>query len=75
VTPADALQMLVCDVLAEYPATARVLIDHGMACAGCTFSRFETVAEAAAAYGLDAGELARSLAAVPRRDTTGGPEQ
>jgi hybrid cluster-associated redox disulfide protein len=59
----DALHMLVVDVLARYPAAARVFIERGMGCVGCTFGRFETVAEGAAVYGCDAYELACSLTA------------
>ena len=55
--------MLVFDVLAERPAAARVFIERGMGCVGCTFARFETVSEVAAVYGCDAYELARSLTA------------
>ena len=33
-----------------------------MRCAGCTFAPFETVTEAALAYGIDPSELAGSLA-------------
>jgi hybrid cluster-associated redox disulfide protein len=62
-TPHDALEMLVSDVLAARPAATRVFIERGMGCVGCTFSRFETVAEVAAVYGVDGFELARSLAA------------
>jgi hybrid cluster-associated redox disulfide protein len=55
--------MLVFDVVAERPAAARVFIERGMGCVGCTFARFETVSEVAAAYGCDAYELARTLTA------------
>jgi hybrid cluster-associated redox disulfide protein len=74
VTPTEALQMLVFDVLAERPAAARVFIERGMGCVGCVFNRFETVAEVAAVYGHDAHELACSLAAEPPLAATGGSE-
>ena len=66
VTSADVLHMLVFDVLTKSPAAARVLIERGMACVGCTFARFDTVADAAAAYGCDAHELAAALVAAGR---------
>ena len=66
VTSADVLHMLVFDVLTKSPAAARVLIERGMACVGCTFARFDTVADVAAAYGCDAYELACSLASAVR---------
>jgi hypothetical protein len=47
-----------------------------MGCVGCTFARFETVSEVAAAYGCDAYELACSLtAASTQRSLTGGCDQ
>jgi hybrid cluster-associated redox disulfide protein len=58
--------MLVFDVLSESPAAARVFIERRMGCVGCTFARFETVAEVAGVYGCDADELAYSLAAAGR---------
>jgi hybrid cluster-associated redox disulfide protein len=62
VKPADVLNMLVSDALAEWPAAARVFVERRMACPGCAFAPFETVAEAAAAYGVNCQDLARSLA-------------
>lgn len=58
--PADLLDALIADVLAT-PAAVRVLLDRHMQCAGCPFARFETVAEAAAIYGVDAMELVNAL--------------
>lgn len=66
VTSSDVLHMLVFDVVTERPAAARVLIARGMACVGCTFARFDTVSDAAAAYGCDADKLAEALAAAGR---------
>jgi hybrid cluster-associated redox disulfide protein len=63
--------MLVADVLAVGPATARVFIERGMGCVGCTFAPFETVREAARAYGIEPRDLAASLASAsgPLPDT------
>ena len=58
------LDTLVSDVLAASPRAVRVFLDRGMACPGCSFAPFETVAEVAAAYGADAPELAAALVAV-----------
>jgi hybrid cluster-associated redox disulfide protein len=72
----DALHMLVVDVLARYPAAARVFIERGMGCVGCTFARYETVSEVAAAYGCEAYDLACSLtAASAHLPVTGGHHQ
>lgn len=66
VTPRDLLDSLVSDVLANNPAAARVFIDRQMGCVGCTFAPFETVAEVARVYGLEAEDLARALADAQR---------
>ena len=58
----DLLNMLVAELLAFSPAAAAVFIERGMACVGCPFARFETVAEAAAIYGFDARDLAAACA-------------
>jgi hybrid cluster-associated redox disulfide protein len=62
VTAAHLLNTLLSDVLAERPAAARVFIDRRMGCVGCAFAPFETVGEAARAYGIEPGELAHALA-------------
>ena len=64
VTRASLLNAFVADVLVASPAAARVFIERRMGCVGCAFAPFETVAEAAAIYGIDAWELANSLAVV-----------
>jgi hybrid cluster-associated redox disulfide protein len=64
VTLASFLEMLVSDVLAANPETAQVFIDRGMGCVGCTFAPFETVAEVARVYAVDADDLAKSLSDV-----------
>jgi hybrid cluster-associated redox disulfide protein len=55
------MNMFVADVLSANPAAAQVFIRRGMGCVGCAFVRFETVAEVAAAYGVDACALATAL--------------
>lgn len=60
--PTHLLNVLISDVLAANPAAARVFTARRMRCAGCTFAPFETVTEAARAYGIDPCELAASLA-------------
>ncbi|MGH9309735.1 MAG: DUF1858 domain-containing protein [Vicinamibacterales bacterium] len=61
-TPAHLLNTLLSDVLAAKPVAARVFIDRRMGCVGCAFAPFETVAEAARAYGIEPNELAHELA-------------
>jgi len=54
---------IVADVMRRRPQTVGVFVALRMACPGCAMSPFETVAEAAAEYGLDAKELVARLAA------------
>ena len=62
-TAADALTATVATVLQEVPDAAGVLVNRGLACAGCPFSRFDTIADVAAVYGFDGVELARAMLA------------
>lgn len=41
------------ELLARWPSARAPLARKGMACVGCPMARFETLGEAAAAYGLD----------------------
>ena len=51
------LQLTMAELIAGWPAVVPLLARRGMNCVGCTMARFETVAEAATAYGFDANEL------------------
>jgi hybrid cluster-associated redox disulfide protein len=44
--------LIVGDVLTRWPQTLPVFVRHRMSCLGCGMSRFETISEAAAIYGL-----------------------
>lgn len=50
---APTLEHVVDEVLKTWPTTIPVFIRHKMACVGCSMAPFETVAEAAATYGLE----------------------
>lgn len=63
VNATELLDVLVSDAMATGPAAVQVFREHGMSCPGCPFAPFETVAEVARIYGLDAGTLAADLAA------------
>lgn len=58
-----AAEQYVIDVLETWPETVPVFLRYRMACPGCAMAPFETVAEAAAAYGMVADELLAALAA------------
>jgi hybrid cluster-associated redox disulfide protein len=64
-TPQDVLAMIVADALEADPRRARVFLDHGLACVGCPMSRFETVEQVAAIYGIDPLALAAALVDPP----------
>lgn len=46
-------EMTVAELLASASSAGTILARQGMACVGCPMARFETVGEAAAAYGKD----------------------
>ncbi len=49
------------DVLDSSPKLAEIFTVQGMACVGCVFSRFHSLAEAAAIYHLDIDQLINQL--------------
>ncbi len=48
------LETTMAELLAGWPAARAVVGRRGMACIGCAMARFETIGEAATAYGFDA---------------------
>lgn len=70
--PADLLHLLVADVLTLSPSAAKVFLDRRMGCVGCPFSWFETVADVARNYGVDAVQLAAALLEAGSIDATEG---
>lgn len=60
---ADLDDMIVGDVIARWPATIDVFNARRMACPGCVMATFMTVAESAAAYGIEVADLACELLA------------
>jgi hybrid cluster-associated redox disulfide protein len=51
------LDLTMADLIARYPAARPALGRMGMACVGCAMAKFETVGEAAIAYGFDPAAL------------------
>lgn len=47
----------IAELLATYPAAARVLLDHRMHCVGCDIAPFETIADACVIYGVAVGDV------------------
>ena len=58
--------MTVAELLSGWPAAGPALARRGMACVGCAMAPFETVGEAARAYGVDPDELLRAVASAGR---------
>jgi hybrid cluster-associated redox disulfide protein len=52
-TPNDTIA----ELLATYPAAARVLVGHRMHCVGCDIAPFETIANACVIYGVAVDDL------------------
>jgi hybrid cluster-associated redox disulfide protein len=52
----------VSEVLKRWPASATVFVRRCMACVGCAMAPFDTLADAAAEYGLTLDGLLRELA-------------
>lgn len=53
--------MRIVDVLQVKPESAQVFGSYGMGCIHCLLAHQETVAEAAAAHGVDADEMLAKL--------------
>lgn len=47
-------QMNLAELFSRYPQTIPIFNRHGLACAGCEITAFETIAQAIAIYQLDA---------------------
>lgn len=54
---APQLDQSVEEILARWPATARVFIRRKMACVGCIMAPFQTLKAATRSYGLPEAEL------------------
>lgn len=53
--------MLIGDLLMQYPSSIRVLLACGMGCISCPASQLETIEEACAVHGLDADDVVEEL--------------
>lgn len=56
------LTLTMAELIDRWPAAPAVLSKFGMACVGCRMARFQTIAEATAAYGVDPKAFLRALA-------------
>ena len=53
--------MLVGDILVEYPDSARLLMMFGMGCIQCPASQMESLSEACFVHGIDVEEVVKYL--------------
>ncbi len=53
--------LIIGDVLDQYPNTAEIFFSIGMHCLGCPASRGETIEEACMVHGADVDELINRL--------------
>ncbi len=51
--PALDEDMTIDEIMREWPATIRVVLDHGMLCVGCPIASFHTIEEAVKEHCLD----------------------
>ncbi|MBZ5587541.1 MAG: DUF1858 domain-containing protein [Acidobacteriia bacterium] len=63
----------VAEVMRRWPRATAVFLAHGMACAGCAMSPFDTVADAALSYGLEPAELVAELVSASSGSKGGKP--
>lgn len=48
-------------IMREWPATIRVILDHGLLCVGCPVASFDTLSEAAREHSVDESSLVRDI--------------
>ena len=54
-------EMPIGDVVKNHPETVPVFMSHGLHCIGCAVAAFESIAEGAAAHGIDVDALINDL--------------
>lgn len=64
---APTIDTTIGELLQQWPEARVVLAKRGMACVGCAMARFETVTDAARAYGFDAARLIDEVRRADRR--------
>ena len=52
---------LIGDIVSKYPEAAEVLFGIGMHCLGCPASQAETLGDACAVHGVEAGAVAKAI--------------
>ena len=55
------ITMTIAELISDWPGARAALSRRGMACIGCVMAPFETLEEAASAYGFDPYEFLRDV--------------
>ena len=50
-------EMMIADILRQYPESAYVLMNCGMGCIGCPSAQMESLKDACMVHGIDADEV------------------
>lgn len=53
--------MLIGDLVRNYPESIVVLMDHGMGCVGCPSAQAESIENASEVHGMDIEDLLQAL--------------
>ena len=72
--PFDA-DTLIDSIVDRFPKLAEVFNAYGMACVGCVFSRFHSLADAAPIYNLDVDDLIDGLSRQYDAAYSQGPDE
>jgi hybrid cluster-associated redox disulfide protein len=54
------------EIMREWPATIRVVLDHGMLCVGCPIAPFHTIEDAVREHHLDGDRFRAAMKAAIR---------
>lgn len=60
------------DIMRMWPATIRVVLNHGLLCVGCPFARFHTVNDAIREHRIDGDRFRAELHAVIGKNPSEG---
>lgn len=53
--------MIIYNIVAEYPETMEVFYDYGIHCVGCGMSMYETIEQGAKVHGINPDDLIEDL--------------
>ena len=67
--------VIVADLLKQYPQVVPVLLRHGMSCVGCSMSIFETLHDAAKIYGIQPEKLVTEIKGAVMEEPTRTPAE